>query len=121
MWLGKGDLTIEDADGSINRFNQAKYCFVVSNNSEHELNMVYVQCAILDKNENVLGTTSAYAWVTVKGGKTVNCEGTVQLDDYPLARYLRIDEVGYDGNENHTSHTVEIDEKVIQRFTLTID
>lgn len=119
--LGKGDLTIEDADGSINRFNQVEYYFVVSNNSEHDLYSISVHCAILDKNENVLGTTYASISATVKSGKTVNCEGTMNLDDYPSAEYIRIDTVYYDGDDDSTIIPVEIDEKVIQRFTLTIN
>lgn len=124
--LKQGDLTIESATGKVENSSSSDksyfdYCFVVKNNSKYELNMIYVECAILDKDENVLGTTSAYAWVTVPSNKTVNCESSINLSDYPNAKYLLVDSIGYDGDGDHTSHIVALPETTINDNIINIE
>lgn len=126
VYLDKGDLTIESATGTIktdpwNNDSSFEYCYVVKNNSQYDLTMVGVTCAILDKDENILDTTSAYADVTIAAGKTVNCESEFNLKNYPAAKYVRIDSVSYDGDGDNIIHTVTIDDSVISRYTLTIE
>ena len=42
------------------------------------------------------------------------------MEDYPTAKYVRIDSASYDGNNNHSAHEIAIDESEIARYTLTI-
>lgn len=123
--LQEGDLTITQASGKIVSYSWTtdkdfEYLYVVKNNSDFSLNMISVGCAILDKDKNVLGTTSAYAWVTVEPGKTVNCNSSFGIEDYPDAKYLRIDSLSYDGDGDHTSHEVTIPDLEVQKNLVII-
>lgn len=123
--LGHGDLTIEKLEGELTNYGFGdEFCnlkYVVKNNSPYELNMVSVECAILDANKNILTTTGAYAWVTIPSGKTVLCEGTFSITEYPDAKYVQIEHLSYDGDGDHSSHNVYLTDSEIQKYTLRID
>ena len=121
--LQKGDITIQNAAGEIVSYSTRrnfKISFKFKNNSKQDLYKLGVECAILDKDENVLGST--YAWVFVKtpAGKTAICDSQFEMDDYPTATYIRIDRVLYERKNDSYTHEVDIDEDEMRRLTITI-
>lgn len=123
--LSHGDLTIEKFEGELTDYEFGdEFCnlkYVVKNNSPYELNMVSVECVILDANKNILTTTGAYAWVTIPSGKTVICEGTFSITEYPDAKYVQIEYLSYDGDGDHSSHNVYLTDSEVQKYTLVIE
>lgn len=124
--LTENDLIITRATGQIKEYSfdskrYYSYCFVVKNNSPFSLKMIDVNCSVLDKDKNVLSTTSASIYATVDAGKTANCESCFDLDNYPLAKYVRIDNISYDGDGDHVIHSIPVQELVRDQFILTIE
>ena len=123
--LEKGDLSIQDATGEIvphswDNKSDYKFQFIIKNNSDYDLNYIGVKCAILDKDENVLDSRWASVNVTVMAGKAAICKSQFSMEDYPTAKYIRVDSINYDGNNNNISHEIAVDESEIARFTLSI-
>lgn len=97
------------------------YSYIVRNNSTATLNSISVRCSILDKNENVIGTTSANIDATILPNKDVSCDGSITLSDYPSAAYIRIDNLDYDGNNNHIVHELAVDSSEITKHIIVIN
>ena len=122
--LSQGDLSIIGADKERKTvlddvfFN---YSYIVRNNSTATLNLITVHCSILDKNENVIGTTSANIDATILPNKDVSCDGSITLGDYPAAAYIRIDNLDYDGNNNHIVHELAVDSTEITEHIIAIN
>lgn len=96
------------------------YSYIVRNNSTATLNSISIQCSILDKNENVIGTTSANIDATILPNKDVSCDGSITLGDYPTAAYIRIDNLTYDGNNNNIVHELAVDSTEITKHIISI-
>ena len=122
--LSQGDLSIVGADKERKTilddvfFN---YSYIVRNNSTATLNLITVHCSILDKNENVIGTTSASIDATILPNKDVSCDGSITLGDYPTAAYIRIDNLDYDGNNNHIVQELAVDSSEITEHIIAIN
>ena len=122
--LSQGDLSIIGADKERKTvlddvfFN---YSYIVRNNSTATLNLITVHCSILDKNENVIGTTSANIDATILPNKDVSCDGSITLGDYPTAAYIRIDNLTYDGNNNNIVHELAVDSTEITEHIIAIN
>ena len=122
--LSQGDLSIIGADKERKTvlddvfFN---YSYIVRNNSTATLNLITVHCSILDKNENVIGTTSAIIDATILPNKDVSCDGSITLGDYPTAAYIRIDNLTYDGNNNNIVHELAVDSTEITEHIIAIN
>jgi hypothetical protein len=97
------------------------FSYIVRNNSTATLNSISVHCSILDKNENVIGTTSANIDATILPNKDVSCDGSITLGDYPAAAYIRIDNLDYDGNNNHIVHELAVDSTEITEHIIAIN
>ena len=123
--LNHGDLTIEKYEGEITNYGFGdEFCnikYVVKNNSKYELNAIGVDVVVLDANKNILTTTSASAWVTIPAGKTVICEGSFTITDYPDAKYIQIENLHYDGDGDHSIHNIYLTDSEIDKYTLVID
>ena len=108
--LSQGDLSIVGVDKERKVFDEVyfNFSYVVRNNSTATLNSISVYCSILDKNENVIGTTSANVYATILPNKDVSCDGSIMLSDYPSAAYIRIvHELAVDSTEI-TEHIIAI-------------
>lgn len=123
--LSHGDLTIEKHEGEITNYGFGdEFCnikYIVKNNSKYDLNAIGVDVVVLDANKNILTTTSAAAWVTIPSGKTVICEGSFTVTDYPNAKYVQIEHLYYDGDGDHNVHNVYLTDSEIDQYTLVID
>ena len=122
--LSQGDLSIVGADKERKTVLDDVYynfSYIVRNNSTATLNSISVHCSILDKNENVIGTTSANIDATILPNKDVSCDGSITLGDYPAAAYIRIDNLDYDGNNNHIVHELAVDSTEITEHIIAIN
>lgn len=122
--LSQGDLSIVGADKERKTVLDDVYynfSYIVRNNSTATLNSISVHCSILDKNENVIGTTSANIDATILPNKDVSCDGSITLGDYPAAVYIRIDNLDYDGNNNHIVHELAVDSTEITEHIIAIN
>ena len=122
--LSQGDLSIVGADKERKTVLDDVYynfSYIVRNNSTATLNSISVHCSILDKNENVIGTTSANIDATFLPNKDVSCDGSITLGDYPAAAYIRIDNLDYDGNNNHIVHELAVDSTEITEHIIAIN
>ncbi len=121
--LSQGDLSIVGADKERKAVLDDvffDYSYIVRNNSTATLNSISVHCSILDKNENVIGTTSANIDATILPNKDVSCDGSITLGDYPTAAYIRIDNLSYDGNNNNIVHELAVDSTEITKHIISI-
>lgn len=125
--LSSGELTIENAIGQIKSYGSGEdhYTFqiTVRNNSLVDLKIVSVDCSILDRDGNILGSTYATGRGTIKPGKTVVCSSnSIDLSKTPYqnAKYIVIERFSIDSNGNGTlsSHLLpsqaEIDQFVLR-------
>lgn len=121
--LSQGDLSIVGVDKERKVFDEVyfNFSYVVRNNSTATLNSISVYCSILDKNENVIGTTSANVYATILPNKDVSCDGSIMLSDYPSAAYIRIDNLAYDGNNNSIVHELAVDSTEITEHIIAIN
>lgn len=121
--LSQGDLSIVGVDKERKVFDEVyfNFSYVVRNNSTATLNSISVYCSILDKNENVIGTTSANVYATILPNKDVYCDGSIMLSDYPSAAYIRIDNLAYDGNNNSIVHELAVDSTEITEHIIAIN
>ena len=122
--LSQGDLSIVGADKERKTVLDDVYynfSYIVRNNSTATLNSISVHCSILDKNENVIGTTSANIDATILPNKDVSCDGSIMLSDYPSAAYIRIDNLAYDGNNNSIVHELAVDSTEITEHIIAIN
>ena len=121
--LSQGDLSIVGVDKERKVFDEVyfNFSYVVRNNSTATLNSISVHCSILDKNENVIGTTSANIDATILPNKDVSCDGSIMLSDYPSAAYIRIDNLAYDGNNNSIVHELAVDSTEITEHIIAIN
>lgn len=121
--LSQGDLSIVGVDKERKVFDEVyfNFSYVVRNNSTATLNSISVYCSILDKNENVIGTTSANVYATILPNKDVSCDGSLMLSDYPSAAYIRIDNLAYDGNNNSIVHELAVDSTEITEHIIAIN
>lgn len=121
--LNQGDLSIVGVDKERKVFDEVyfNFSYVVRNNSTATLNSISVRCSILDKNENVIGTTSADVYATILPNKDVSCDGSIMLSDYPSAAYIRIDNLTYDGNNNYIVHELAVDSTEITEHIIAIN
>lgn len=122
--LSQGDLSIVGADKERKTVLDDVYynfSYIVRNNSTATLNSISVHCSILDKNENVIGTTSASIDATILPNKDVSCDGSITLGDYPTAAYIRIDNLDYDGNNNYIVHELAVDSTEITEHIIAIN
>lgn len=121
--LSQGDLSIVEVDKERKVFDEVyfNFSYVVRNNSTATLNSISVYCSILDKNENVIGTTSANVYATILPNKDVSCDGSIMLSDYPSAAYIRIDNLAYDGNNNSIVHELAVDSTEITEHIIAIN
>lgn len=121
--LSQGDLSIVGVDKERKVFDEVyfNFSYVVRNNSTATLNSISVRCSILDKNENVIGTTSADVYATILPNKDVSCDGSIMLSDYPSAAYIRIDNLTYDGNNNYIVHELAVDSTEITEHIIAIN
>ena len=123
--LNHGDLTVEKYEGEITNYGFGdEFCnikYVVKNNSKYDLNAIGVDVVVLDASKNILTTTSASAWVTIPAGKTVICEGSFTITDYPDAKYIQIENLHYDGDGDHSIHNIYLTDSEIDKYTLVIE
>ena len=122
--LSQGDLSIVGADKERKTVLDDVYynfSYIVRNNSTATLNSISVHCSILDKNENVIGTTSANIDATILPNKDVSCDGSIMLSDYPSAAYIRIGNLAYDGNNNSIVHELAVDSTEITEHIIAIN
>ena len=121
--LSQGDLSIVGVDKERQVFDEVYFNFSygVRNNSTATLKSISVYCSILDKNENVIGTTSANVYATILPNKDVSCDGSIMLSDYPSAAYIRIDNLAYDGNNNSIVHELAVDSTEITEHIIAIN
>ena len=121
--LSQGDLNIV---GTTRKRNEVfddtyfEFSYLVKNKSSATLNSIDVNCSILDKDENIVGTTSANVTATIAPNKTATCSGSITLNDYPTAQFIRIDNVDYDGNNNHIVTTLPVDSSEISKYMISI-
>ena len=121
--LSQGDLSIV---GTTRKRNEVfddtnfEFSYLVKNNSSATLNSIGVNCSILDKDENIVGTTSANVNATIAPNKTATCSGSIILNDYPTAQFIRIDNVNYDGNNNSIVITLPVDSSEISKYMISI-
>lgn len=121
--LSQGDLSIV---GTTRKRNEVfddtnfEFSYLVKNNSSATLNSIGVNCSILDKDENIVGTTSANVNATIAPNKTATCSGSIILNDYPTAQFIRIDNVNYDGNNNSIVITLPVDSFEISKYMISI-
>ena len=121
--LSQGDLSIV---GTTRKRNEVfddtnfEFSYLVKNNSSATLNSIGVNCSILDKGENIVGTTSANVNATIAPNKTATCSGSIILNDYPTAQFIRIDNVTYDGNNNSIVITLPVDSSEISKYMISI-
>ena len=121
--LSQGDLSIV---GTTRKRNEVfddtnfEFSYLVKNNSSATLNSIGVNCSILDKGENIVGTTSANVNATIAPNKTATCSGSIILNDYPTAQFIRIDNVNYDGNNNSIVITLPVDSSEISKYMISI-
>ena len=121
--LSQGDLSIV---GTTQKRNEVfddtnfEFSYLVKNNSSATLNSIGVNCSILDKDENIVGTTSANVNATIAPNKTATCSGSIILNDYPTAQFIRIDNVNYDGNNNSIVITLPVDSSEISKYMISI-
>lgn len=66
------------------------------------------------------GTTSANVNATIAPNKTATCSGSIILNDYPTAQFIRIDNVNYDGNNNSIVITLPVDSSEISKYMISI-
>ena len=82
--------------------------------------MLRAYCVILDANKNILGSTSADERVSIGPNISVTCKNSISLNNYPDAKYIRIDSGAYDGDGDSFIHEFEFNEKDIEKTIIEI-
>lgn len=80
--------------------NRVEYSFTIKNNTEYSLSSISIFGVVLDKDDNIVGDTSASLHATLSAGKSAKIEGTIYDYDPDMAK-IAIDYIYYDTNGDH--------------------
>lgn len=120
--IKNGDIDVLEGRCYIESIGETKYLkfnYTVMNNSGIDIASTGINVAELDKNENILGSTNAYSYVSFPMNKTMVISGQCELEDGNCAKIM-IDKVTYDCNGDHVFYESRISSEAQKRSILDV-
>lgn len=121
--IKNGDIDVLEGSCNIESIGDAKYLkfnYTLKNNSVYDIASTGINVTFLDKNDNILGSTTAYSYVSFPMNKTMVVSGQSEFKDNKCAKIM-IDKVTYDCNGDHVFYESKISSEGQKRSILEVN